>query len=236
MARMVNEEERAGKRKEILAAAQRLVFTKGYEQMSIQDIMETLQISKGAFYHYFDSKVALLDGLVENMMEEAEALLDPIVADPQLSATEKLQRYFNTAGNFKTAQKEFILTLLRIWYTDQNAIVRQKQESMALKRVAPKLAAIIRQGVAEGLFTVQYPDHTAAVLLSLSVGLGDTWAELLLAPDPAPDVEQRILDSVAAYTEALERVLGVAAGSLTLMEPELLKEWLPGAVNAPARV
>jgi AcrR family transcriptional regulator len=32
-----------------------LVFTKGFEQMSIQDILDELHISKGAFYHYFDS-------------------------------------------------------------------------------------------------------------------------------------------------------------------------------------
>jgi AcrR family transcriptional regulator len=227
MARVVKEEEHAGKRQEILAVAQQLVFTKGYEQMSIQDIIEALQISKGAFYHYFDSKTALLDGLVDNMMADAEAILDPIVAEPNLSAIEKLQRYFETAGRYKTTKKEFILALLRIWYTDHNAIVRQKQQSMALKRVAPKIAAIIRQGVDEGAFTARFPDQTAMVILSLSVGLGDSWADLLLAPEPALDVQQQIEDSVAAYTEALERVLGVAAGALILMDAEMLKEWLP---------
>jgi hypothetical protein len=36
--------------------SQGLVYTKGYEQMTIQDILDDLQISKGAFYHYFGSK------------------------------------------------------------------------------------------------------------------------------------------------------------------------------------
>ena len=40
MARTVKEEDYAVKRKEILDVAQRLVYTKGYEQMSIQDISE----------------------------------------------------------------------------------------------------------------------------------------------------------------------------------------------------
>jgi len=40
------------------------VYTTGFEQMSVQDILDELKISKGAFYHYFDSKLALLDGLV----------------------------------------------------------------------------------------------------------------------------------------------------------------------------
>jgi AcrR family transcriptional regulator len=232
MARVVKEEEHAVKRREILSAAQQLVFTKGYEQMSIQDIVETLQISKGAFYHYFGSKPALLDGLIEIFVDEAEEMLDPIVAEPHLSAVNKFRRYFAAAVRWKTAQKEFILTLLRIWYTDQNAIVRQKQQAMALKRVAPKIAAIVRQGIDEGTFTARFPDQTAMVILSLSAGLGDIFAELLLAPQPLPDVEQQIEKTVAAYTEAVERVLGVAAGSLTLMDPEMLKQWMPAPAMA----
>jgi len=54
-ARVVNEEEFAVRRNEILDAVQRLVFTKGYQQMSIQDILDDLHMSKRAFYHYFAS-------------------------------------------------------------------------------------------------------------------------------------------------------------------------------------
>jgi AcrR family transcriptional regulator len=61
MARIIKEHERSVKRNEIIDAAQRFIYTKGYEQMTIQDILDELQISKGAFYHYFDSKGALLE-------------------------------------------------------------------------------------------------------------------------------------------------------------------------------
>lgn len=53
MPRVVKEEEYAVKCNEILDVAQHLVYTKGYQQMSIQDILDELKISKGAFYHYF---------------------------------------------------------------------------------------------------------------------------------------------------------------------------------------
>ena len=227
MARVVKVEEHAVKRKEILDAAQRLVFTKGYEQMSIQDVAGALQISKGAFYHYFGSKQALLDGLIDSMLTDAENMLAPIVADPNLTAVEKLRRYFDTAVQWKTAQKELMLALLRIWYTDQNAIVRQKQQALAFKRVAPMLATIIRQGVDEGTFTTRYPEQTAAVVVALIASLGDTWANLLLADRPAPDAAQQLECGLAAYSEALERVLGAPAGSLPLMDAEALKAWVP---------
>lgn len=53
MARVVKEQEYSQKRNDILDAAVRLIYTKGYERMTIQDIQADLKISSGAFYHYF---------------------------------------------------------------------------------------------------------------------------------------------------------------------------------------
>ena len=58
MARTVNVAEHAARRDEILDAAQRLILSTGYERLTVHDILDDLQISKGAFYHYFGSKPA----------------------------------------------------------------------------------------------------------------------------------------------------------------------------------
>src|ERR1700719_1919309 len=55
------------RREAFLDVAQRLVETKGYEAMSIQDVLDALEVSKGAFYHYFHSKQALLEAVVERL-------------------------------------------------------------------------------------------------------------------------------------------------------------------------
>jgi TetR/AcrR family transcriptional repressor of nem operon len=226
MARIVKEEEYAVKRKEILDVAQRLVYTTGYEQMSIQDILNELEISKGAFYHYFDSKLALLDGLVERMMDEAEQALLPIVEAPDLPAVEKLQRYFDTGSRWKVARKSFMLDLMRIWYTDSNALVRQKQEAAAIKRIAPMLAEIVRQGIAEGVISTSFPDQIGGMIWGLTQGIGDDVAELLLSQEPKPDALLRLEAIIGAYSEAMERILGLPAGTLPLADIALLKEWV----------
>jgi AcrR family transcriptional regulator len=226
MARIVKEEEYAVKRKEILDAAQKLVYTRGYEQMSIQDILDELNISKGAFYHYFDSKQALLDGLVDKMLDDVEQILRPILEADDLPAIDKLRRYFETGGRWKTSRRSFMLDLLRVWYTDANALVRQKQQAAAMKRIAPMLAEIIRQGVAEGVFTTAYPYQIGNMVWGLAQGITDNVAELLLAKEPQPDVLQRLEAIVGAYSDALERILGAPPGSLPLADVDLLKEWV----------
>ena len=66
------------RRNDILDATQHLIISKGYERMTIQDVMDRLQISKGAFYHYFGSKQALLDALIERITAEVIKVSRPI--------------------------------------------------------------------------------------------------------------------------------------------------------------
>jgi len=226
MPRVVKEEEYAVKRKEILDAALKLVYTRGYDQMSIQDILDALQISKGAFYHYFDSKPALLDDLMDRMMDDAEQVLLPIVEAKDVPAIEKLRRYFAAGSRWKTDRKSFMLDLLRVWYTDSNALVRQKQGTAAIQRISPMLAKIVRQGISEGAFTTAYPDQIGTMIWGLAQGIQDSIAELLLAEDPPSDALERLEAVIGAYSDTIERILGAPAGSLPLADLAMLKEWL----------
>ncbi|GHO94284.1 TetR family transcriptional regulator [Reticulibacter mediterranei] len=223
MARIVKAKDYMAKRNEILAVAQRLIYTKGYEQMTIQDILNELQMSKGAFYHYFDSKQELLEALIEHMLEEVERIITSITNDPELSAPTKLQRIMVTLNRWKFAQKTFQFALLRVWYNDDNAIVRLKMRAMMLKQITPLLTPVIHQGIDEGSLTTSYPDEAGEVMLSLLQDLSDTLAALLLAPEPdLPRIER----AVSAYLDALERVLGCSSGTLHLIDAQMLQEWI----------
>jgi AcrR family transcriptional regulator len=225
MARTVKEENYAVKRKEILDVAQRLVYTKGYEQMSIQDILNELKISKGAFYHYFDSKQALLEALIDGMRQEAEPIILPIINDPNLPALDKLHRFFDASARWKTARKDYILSLVGVWYADENAIVRQKTEDNLIHWSTPLLVGIIRQGVEEDVFNTPYPDQIGELVLALLYHIGNAMVELIFSSEAKERELAHAEKLVAAYNNALERVLGAPAGSVNLMDAKTLKEW-----------
>lgn len=225
MARTVKEETYAVKRNEILDAAQRLVYTKGFDQMSIQDILDELQISKGAFYHYFSSKGDLLEALIERMRQEVEPVILPIVNDPDLPPLDKIHRFFDATARWKTARKDYLLSLLRIWYADENAIVRQKATANVYKWFTPLLAGVVRQGAQEGVLATKFPDQAAEIILAMLQSLGDTFKDLLFGSEPQAEKMQRAAAVVAAYNDAMERVLGTPAGTLNLIDAETLNEW-----------
>ncbi len=229
MARIVNEAEYAGKRNEILDAALRFIYTKGYERMTIQDILDDLQISKGAFYHYFDSKPAILEAITKRGQAEFEQRLLTVIDDPNRTALDKLQSYFSLIDEARLAYKNFVLTQLRVWYTDDNAIVRQKVEAATIERRAPLLARIIHQGIQEGAFTTSYPDQAAEIILSLVQSMGNAHAKLLLTMEQERH-EQRYIQGVvttySAYMDAIERVLGASSNALHRIDASPVKIWL----------
>ncbi len=217
--------EHTVRRNEILEAAERLVYTRGYDVMTVQDILDALQISKGAFYHYFDSKQALLEALIDRMLQQVLPILTPIVNDPTLSALEKFQLFFNTAGRWKTAKKASLLPLLRVWYNDENAIVRQKQFDATVSATAPLLASIIRQGVQEGVFTTPYPEQVGGLAMLMLQGAGDSMARLIMGRVPLNGELEYAQNVVAAYTDSVERILGAPKGSIRLIDDEVLRVW-----------
>ncbi len=107
MSRISKEQDYFERRNEILDSAQKLIYSKGYEAMTIQDILDDLNISKGAFYHYFRSKHALLEGLTARSIENASALVNPILDDPSLGSLEKLAKYFDSCGKLEAGSKGF---------------------------------------------------------------------------------------------------------------------------------
>jgi AcrR family transcriptional regulator len=225
MARTVNATLRTVRRDAFLDVAQRLVQTKGYEAMSIQDVLDELEASKGAFYHYFDSKQALLEAVVERFADGAMASLAPVLDDPGLPALTKLERVFAGIANLKAEQKELMLAIIEVWNSDGNAIVREKVRRLSERIMIPLFSAVVQQGLDEGTVHVDSADQTAAVLVSLMLGFQQQATDLFIARQSGAIPFEVVQRSVAAHTEAFERILGIPKGSLTLTDDKTLRFW-----------
>lgn len=225
MPRTINATAHAARRDEFIDAGQRLIQTRGYERFSIEELLATVGASKGAFYHYFDSKPALLEAIVERFATGVVTVVAKVVEEPGLDAVEKLQRYFGGVARLKTERKDFLDGLLPIWYSDDNAIVREKMRRQTVRRVTGPVAAIIRQGIAEGSFTLSDPDQMARVVLALILDAGDEAGELYLARQTGAMDIDHVRARLATYAIAIERILGVPPGRLHLVDEPVLQTW-----------
>ena len=75
-------------RVKIVNAAWKLFYEQGYEDTTVEEIIELSQTSKGSFYHYFDGKDALLSTLSSLFDEKYEELTGQL--PPDITAMETL--------------------------------------------------------------------------------------------------------------------------------------------------
>ena len=230
--RTVKQEQFAAKRSSILQTALRLTLSKGFDEMSIQDVLDALDISKGAFFHYYKSKGDLLEAMVGQMLETGIAHLTPIVHDDRLAALDKLCRFFATLIDWKTGQKSFFLSVVRVWYRDENAIVRQKVREGTIGQVGKLLGQIIEQGQREGAFAVPFPDQQGMIVVAILEAMTDSLSKQLLGMCPGEELLARMSDCVEAHTATIERALGAPGGSIRVMGKETLEQWLSWAKDA----
>jgi AcrR family transcriptional regulator len=238
MARTVNVAERAARRGAILDAAQRLVLSKGYERLTVQDLLDDLQISKGAFYHYFDSKPAVIEALTERLVSDSVEVLAPIVANPKLGASSKLKRFFAEIIRWKSARQNLFIAMLPVWYASDNTVFRLQVDRAVAKRLAPLLTAIVRQGVDEHRFATAYPEQAGAIIVVLVQALQDALAhQLMAAVSGSPDAPhtKEIVATYGAHIEAIERYLGVPSGTLYRADSRVVNSWTDALRRAAQR-
>lgn len=95
-------DSKAGNRERIIETANRLFYTKGYNQTSVADVADELGLSKGNLHYHFRSKDDLLEAVVEYRLQAIKQNLarwDSEFPD----ATDKLRRFVQMMLNETSA-------------------------------------------------------------------------------------------------------------------------------------
>lgn len=202
------------RRQDILDAAEQLFYSKGYEATAVQDILDVLALSKGGFYHHFESKAQLLEAILaekaQAMLARAEAALSGCAG----SAADRLNVLFEHLGPWQQDERaDYVLLLMQIAEREEGTALQDGLRRKTLDSALPVLSGIIRSGVAESTFFTPHPDTIGALILHLTLRLDDEILRLLARhSDPLP----HILALLEVYRHAVERLLDAPFGTIVL--------------------
>lgn len=189
------------------------------------DVLAESGASKGAFYHYFGSKQALLEAVITRLSAGIAASLAPVADLRDVAALDKVSRFFVTLTATKVVRRDLLVALTRVWQSDDNAVVRQKLRPAIAARLAPILATVIRQGLDEGVCDVRDPEYTARVVVALVQDLNEQLAELFLAIESGRERWRTVEHAVDAHTDALARILGIERGAVEFVDLTVVRDW-----------
>ena len=170
----------------ILDTAARLFARQGYDQTSLQDIIDATHLSKGAIYHHFTSKLDILLRIADQIATVNADTLGEIRDRKGLTGAEKLRELFRVAV-LQDYQQQLLGLMPCLLDNPQflAMLVRSVLDDAAPHYVQP----ILEEGVADGSIRTDSPRELAQALLLLT----DLWVAPILQPVPPEQVRSRCL-------------------------------------------
>ncbi|MCZ2498783.1 TetR family transcriptional regulator [Xylophilus sp. Kf1] len=160
-------------RASILAAGQRLMAGKGFSGVGLSEILAATGVPKGSFYHYFASKEAFGEALLDGYFDAYLAEMDDILRSPGQTMAQRLMHYWRAwqeTQSFFDCQGKCLAVKLGAEVADLSEPMR-----LALKQgtagITARLARALEAGAAEGSLHIDGdPARTAESLYQLWLG------------------------------------------------------------------
>ena len=183
----------------ILEVSLELFLSKGYDNTSIQDIIDHLGgLSKGAIYHHFKSKEAILIEVYARMSKVIEVQMTNIRDDKNLNGLEKLQKMFMSSLN-NVRNRELIASTPNLL---KNPRLLAIQLESTIHDVVPNyIEPVMQQGIKDGSIQTEYPRELAQVLILLS----NIWMNPLIYPMTKEEVNTKI-----AFFNQMTQAMGLS--------------------------
>jgi hypothetical protein len=146
----------------ILEVASGLFMTKGYEKTRISDIINGLDgLTKGAVYHYFDSKEDIFNEVVKRIGYQNKAIFDEIKYAKDLNGREKISKLISIAiGNTNMD----VITSISPNLTDNPKLLASFFKQMQEMTIPEYFLPIIYEGIKDGSIKSEYPQELAELI------------------------------------------------------------------------
>ena len=179
---------------ELLQIAYRLFLSQGYENTSVDEIIEAAGIAKGTFYYYFQSKEQMLEAVIGMMIEKEAEVARQVLA----SGMPVPQKIVGIVSSVRPTQEE--RPIEEALNRPENVLMHDKLQRQLLADILPLLSKAVEEGVRDGLFACDHIPERVRMLLLLSCDLFDEG--------------QYTEADVDVFIDMMEKLLGAAPGTM----------------------
>jgi TetR/AcrR family transcriptional regulator, cholesterol catabolism regulator len=116
--------------REVLDAAARVFYERGYSDASVQDVADELGILKGSLYHYIETKEDLLFRLLQETHDEIYEILEEVAAIEGLTPLERLEVYIRRQVEYNVDN----LLRVSVYYHDLERLSEDRRKAIFARR------------------------------------------------------------------------------------------------------
>lgn len=185
--------------REVIEAAVKIFWEKGYANASVQDVADALGMLKGSLYYYIDSKERLLEKIFEDSHAELSKIAEAATATSG-SAADRTARFLYDYALWTLTHLERAGLYAREWrYASATLKTSLAEQQRFYDRT---LRGLLVEGQEEGTISPDVDPRAASLFI---------WAAFTGLPDwyrPATRAEARTIS--AMYVELARRTCGAA--------------------------
>jgi len=179
---------------ELLQIAYRMFISRGYENTSVDDIIEEAGIAKGTYYYYFETKEQMLEEVIGMMIDQETEAARQIVKAPIPIP----QKIVGIISSLRPTQEE--TPIEGALMQPENIVMHEKIRKKIVEVAVPLLSEVVEEGIAEGVFSCDCIPERVRMLLVIS---SDTFDEGRFS---ARDI--------AVFIDMTEKLLGADPGTM----------------------
>nr|WP_315474163.1 TetR/AcrR family transcriptional regulator [uncultured Rhodoferax sp.] len=157
--------ESSATRDSILAVGQKLMAAKGFSAVGLNEILTSSGVPKGSFYHYFASKEAFGEALLDTYFNDYLAEMDRTFSQPGFSSAQRLTTYltqWQENQSFLDCQGKCLAVKLGAEVADLSEAMRLSLQR-GTESIVSRLTNALKAGVSDGSLTIEGDAHQAAL-------------------------------------------------------------------------
>jgi AcrR family transcriptional regulator len=209
------------KQERIKAIALDLFYSKGYEKTSIQMIIDAVNISKGAFYHYFSSKDDIIESIASSYIEGLLKMTSEVRNNENLNAIDKLNRLLINSQYYRIEKMEEMKKLYLLMKGESNLLFRERMLEKTVNNIVPEYERILIQGINEGSIHTDYPHESAEIIIRSGTFYRTKIFELIISERSDKNISE--INRLSFFVQDLiERLLGLGKGKFEVANAYLL--------------
>ena len=185
------------RKKELLKIAYDMFITQGYENTSVDKIIEKAQIAKGTYYYHFQSKEQMLEEVID-MMIDSEAKMAEQIITMDIPVPQKIVMIITSVKPTEAEQP-----IKNALFQPENVLMHHKVRKKLIDILTPILSEVIKEGVNEGIFECDNIPERVKMLLIISDGTFNegTFSE----------------QDISVFIDMTEKLLGAENGTMTFI-------------------
>lgn len=209
------------RRQAIIDAAYQLFCERGYLDTTVDDILSALHCSKGSFYHYFDSKLTVLQAICE---QKAESSFEAYRQTRVSSTRERLNALLYWAQPFRPQEEEWLALMLRLRLRGEGLVMDGAMRQSQRRLFKPELENLLMILNETGAAHISRPRLEDVVFEASTAFYDEVCEAVTQCVRQGQSVSHDVTLAVEAARFLWERVLDMDYGSIELVR---LDEALP---------